>query len=125
MNGYLAALHAGQAKKRCPSDLDVAGLLYRHRISLDQYRCTATSGLTRSDPMSRELGYLTDDAPQVLPGVGNVAAFHYPPADDRFPNRHGNKRKCALWQSRSSPAAPWFGPNGLRFWDIWDEAKPQ
>src|ERR1700755_3234384 len=60
------------------------------------------------DPMdARELRYLVDDTPQVLPTFGNVAAsFHMtkPASGSRYP-RHGRRRV----PPRPSPGSPISG----------------
>ncbi len=82
------------------------------------------------DPMdSRELGYLLDDTPRVLPTFGNVApSFHMtePPAV-KFPGIDIELGKVLHASEAISAPAP-IPPSGTgraitRFTDIWDKGK--
>ncbi|COX22889.1 dehydrogenase [Mycobacterium tuberculosis] len=83
-----------------------------------------------SDPMNpRELSYLADDTPQVLPTFGNVAAtFHLTtPPTVQFPGIDIELSKVLHASERVEVPAP-LPPSGsaravTRFTDIWDKGK--
>jgi acyl dehydratase len=83
-----------------------------------------------ADPMDpRELRYLVDDTPQVLPTFGNVAAtFHATkPPTVRFPGIDIELSKVLHASEQVSAPAP-LPPSGAakavtRFTDIWDKGK--
>ena len=83
-----------------------------------------------ADPMdSRELRYLVDDTPQVLPTFGNVAAtFHATkPPTVQFPGIDIELSKVLHASEQVSAPAP-LPPSGsakavTRFTDIWDKGK--
>ena len=83
-----------------------------------------------ADPMDqRELRYLVDDAPQVLPTFGNVAAtFHATkPPTVQFPGIDIELSKVLHASERVEVPAP-LPPSGsaravTRFTDIWDKGK--
>jgi acyl dehydratase len=83
-----------------------------------------------ADPMDpRELRYLVDDTPQVLPTFGNVAAtFHATkPPTVRFPGIDIELSKVLHASERVEVPAP-LPPSGsakavTRFTDIWDKGK--
>ncbi|EUA37047.1 metal-binding domain of MaoC dehydratase family protein [Mycobacterium avium subsp. avium 2285 (R)] len=83
-----------------------------------------------SDPMDpRELRYLVDDTPQVLPTFGNVAAtFHATkPPTVQFPGIDIELGKVLHASERVEVPAP-LPPSGsaravTRFTDIWDKGK--
>ncbi len=83
-----------------------------------------------SDPMdARELRYLIDDTPQVLPTFGNVAAtFHATkPPTVQFPGIDIELGKVLHASERVEAPAP-LPPSGsgkavTRFTDIWDKGK--
>src|SRR3954447_26087987 len=83
-----------------------------------------------ADPMDpRELRYLVDDTPQVLPTFGNVAAtFHATKAPTvQFPGIDIELSKVLLASERVEVPAP-LPPSGsaravTRFTDIWDKGK--
>ena len=82
------------------------------------------------DPMDeRELGYLTDDIPQVLPTFGNVAqSFHMTaPPTVRFPGIDIELSKVLHASESVTVPAP-IPPSGTgtavtRFTEIWDKGK--
>ncbi|ANW62718.1 3-alpha,7-alpha,12-alpha-trihydroxy-5-beta-cholest-24-enoyl-CoA hydratase [Mycobacterium sp. djl-10] len=83
-----------------------------------------------ADPVSpRELRYLTDDTPQVLPTFGNVAqSFHMTkPPTVSFPGIDIELSRVLHASEGITPAAP-LPPSGTgiavtRFTDIWDKGK--
>ncbi len=83
-----------------------------------------------ADPMdARELRYLVDDTPQVLPTFGNVAAsFHMTkPPTVQFPGIDIELSKVLHASEQVSAPAP-LPPSGsgkavTRFTDIWDKGK--
>src|ERR1700751_3105495 len=83
-----------------------------------------------ADPMDpRELRYLVDDPPQVLPTFGNVAAtFHATkPPTVKFPGIDIELGKVLPASEQVTPPAP-LPPSGsakavTRFTDIWDKGK--
>ena len=83
-----------------------------------------------ADPMDpRELRYLVDDTPQVLPTFGNVAAtFHATkPPTVQFPGIDIELSKVLHASEQVSAPAP-LPPSGAaksvtRFTDIWDKGK--
>ncbi len=83
-----------------------------------------------ADPMDpRELRYLVDDTPQVLPTFGNVAAtFHATkPPTVQFPGIDIELSKVLHASERVEVPAP-LPPSGsakavTRFTDIWDKGK--
>ena len=95
--GYLAALHIAGASADMPIDLDVALAAELEPVEfswsssdVQLYHLGLGAG---ADPMdARELRYLIDDTPQVLPTFGNVAAtFHVDQAADRAVPRHRHR----------------------------------
>src|ERR1700752_4851555 len=83
-----------------------------------------------ADPMDpRELRYLVDDTPQVLPTFANVAATFHPPKPPtvQFPGIDIELSKVLHAREQVSAPAP-LPPSGAakavtRFTDIWDKGK--
>ena len=83
-----------------------------------------------ADPMDpRELRYLVDETPQVLPTFGNVAAIlPHDQAADRAVSRHRHRAEQGAARQRAggsacAAAAVGFGTAVTRFTDIWDKGK--
>ena len=84
-----------------------------------------------ADPMDkRELRYLTDDTPQVLPTFGNVAqSFHMTePPTVQFPGidielSQGAARQRGRHRARPDPAVGHRAIAVTRFTEIWDKGK--
>ncbi len=132
--GYLAALHIAGKKPECRS-------ISTRRSARSSIRSNSpgpvaissstTSGSARAqDPMDkRELRYLVDDTPQVLPTFGNVAqSFHMTePPSVKFPGIDIELSRVLHASEAVSAPAP-IPPSGTgvavtRFTDIWDKGK--
>ena len=77
----------------------------------------------------RELRYLVDDTPQVLPTFGNVAAtLPHDQAADRAVPRHRHRAEQGAARQRAGEVPAPLPPSGsakavTRFTDIWDKGK--
>jgi acyl dehydratase len=123
-----------QSRPDVPIDIDVA---LAAELPADEFSWTSSDvqlyhlGLgAGSDPMDpRELRYLTDDTPQVLPTFGNVAqTFHMTKAPTvQFPGIDIELSKV-LHASEAVTVPGSIPPSGTgiavtRFTDIWDKGK--
>ena len=132
--GYLAALHIAGERAEMPIDVAIALAAELEPIEfswtssdIQLYHLGLGAGADPMDP--RELRYLVDDTPQVLPTFGNVAAtFHMTkPPTVQFPGIDIELAKVLHASERVEVPAP-LPPSGsakavTRFTDIWDKGK--